>query len=267
MIGFEQGGFSFCYLTVGSFEADAGQVFGSAPPGALEEALKLHELPLETLVFVVRSLVVDTGANRVVIDPSGDWENPDGLETALAQAGIDPASVDTVIISHGHADHFKGGVSVDGRPLFENARYWMQRAEWEHWLSSDNPEPDHVTNFREILLPIESRFSLAEGAQEIVPGIRCRPAPGHSPGHTVVEIGKTAVYTGDALLSPPHIEHPEWTASFDVWPEQVVESRVELVQGLAASGALVITCHFPGSGAGRIVRDGGSLRWQPDSLS
>ncbi len=266
MIGFRQDGFAFRYLTVGRFEVEASQVFATAPEADREAALERHDLPT-MLVFLVRSLVVDTPANRVLIDPSGDWETSDGLETALGRAQIDPASVDTVIVSHGHADHFKGGVGSGGRPLFENARYWMQRSEWEHWLSAGNPEPDHVANFREIILPIEDRFSFAEGEQEVVPGIRCLPAPGHSPGHQVVDIGGLAMYTGDILLSPPNVEHPEWCGGFDVWPEQVAATRQRLVRELAESGTLVITCHFPGSGAGRIVPgEGESFRWQPESF-
>jgi glyoxylase-like metal-dependent hydrolase (beta-lactamase superfamily II) len=173
-----------------------------------------------------------------------------------------------VLVSHGHADHFSGGVRADGRPLFPNARYWMQRSEWQHWLSADSPEPDHAATFRKTLLPLEDCFSLAEGEQEIVPGIRCRPTPGHSPGHMAIEIGGAATYTGDVLLSPPNVEHPAWVTDFDVWPEQVVASRRALLAELGESGALVLTCHFPGSGAGRVVRDrgGDGWRWQPEEL-
>lgn len=266
MTSFRLGQFDFDYLTVGSFEIAPGDLFATAPAAEFSQALACYNLSPEKLVFQVRTLIIDTGSNRVVIDPSGDWENPHRLETVLEQAEIDPDSIDTVIVSHGHGDHFWGGVRADGSPLFSNARYWIQRSEWQHWLSADNPEPDHAANFKQTLLPLEDRFSFADGAQEIVPGIRSRPAFGHSPGQMTVEIGAVATYTSDVLLSPPNVEHPDWSASFDVWPEQVVASRRELLDELGGSGALVLTCHMPGSGAGKIVPAENGWRWQPEEL-
>ncbi len=270
MTSFRLGQFDFHYPKVGSFEIAPGELFATASAVELSEALERHDLSPEMLTIQVRSLIVDTGSNRVVIDPSGDWENPHQLEVALEEVEIEPDSVDTVVITHGHADHFWGGVRADGRALFSNARYWIQRSEWQHWLSGGNPEPDHVATFQETLLPLEDCFSFADGAQEIVPGIRSRPSFGHSPGHMSVEIGEVAVYTGDVLLSPPNVEHPEWSSSFDVWPEQVVASRRKFLNELGESGALVLACHFPGSGAGRVARgrgrSGDGWRWQPEEL-
>ncbi|HEY5479344.1 MAG TPA: hypothetical protein VIJ84_07005 [Gaiellaceae bacterium] len=101
-----------------------------------------------------------------------------------------------------------------------------------------------------------------------MPGIRSRPTPGHSPGHIAVQIGAEAIYTGDVLLSPINVEQPGCAARFDVWPEQVVDSRRKLLEELGQSGSLVLTCHFPGSGAGRVVADGNGgddgWEWQPE---
>jgi glyoxylase-like metal-dependent hydrolase (beta-lactamase superfamily II) len=264
MTSFALAGYGLTYLNAGSFEIDAATLFANAPADELAEALERHCLSAEAIVAQARALLVDTGTNRVLIDPAGTWDDRHGLAPALDRAGIEPASLDTVIVSHGHADHFWGAVDADGRPLFPNARYWMQRREWQHWLSGDNAEPDHVANFRETLLPIEDRFTLIDGEAEIVLGIRCLPAPGHSPGHMVVRIGERATYTGDALISPVHVEHPDWVAQFDLWPEQVVASRRELLRQLGAEDSLVLTCHFPGSGAGRVVAESGGWRWLPE---
>ncbi len=268
MTGFVVGDFRCSYLNLGSFNMDADTLFLDAPKEALADALARHDLQAEKIVFQVRALLVDTGANRILIDPAGTWDDPHRLAAVLAEAEIDPGSIDTVVISHGHADHFWGGVDADGRPLFNAARYWMQRREWQHWLSSDNPEPNHAETFRKTLLPIEDRFELIDGEGPIVPGIRCRPAPGHSPGHMVVEVGDEAVYVGDVLLSPVLVEHPDWVGRFDVWPEQVVSRRRELLQRVGSDGSLVLTCHFPGSGAGRVVGDGNGAgwRWQAERL-
>lgn len=46
-------------------------------------------------------------------------------EEAVRQAGVDPAQVTDVIISHAHWDHM-GGID-----LFPNATIWIQKAEYE----------------------------------------------------------------------------------------------------------------------------------------
>ena len=146
MTSFALGDYRCTYLVVvaGSFEMDVAALFAGAPADDLGAALERHCLDPDRLVFQVRALLVDTPGNRVLIDPAGTWDDQHRLGAVLDEAGIEPASVDTVIVSHGHADNFWGGVDAGGRPLFTNARYWMQRREWQHWLSSDNPEPNHV---------------------------------------------------------------------------------------------------------------------------
>jgi glyoxylase-like metal-dependent hydrolase (beta-lactamase superfamily II) len=260
------GDYSCLCLVTGSFEMDVAALFAGAPADDLSAALNRHGLAHDRVVFVTRAYYVDTGANRVLIDPAGTWEDPYRLGAILEQAGINPASIDAVAITHGHADHYWGGVRADGRALFTNARYCMQRREWEHWLSNDNPEPNHAETFRKTLLPLEDCFTLVDDESEIVPGIRALPAFGHSPGHMVIQIGERAVYAGDLLLSPLNVEHPDWAASFDVWPEQVVASRLEFVEEFCRAGSLVLTSHFPGSGVGRVIVEGGNRRWLPEAL-
>ncbi|HEY5160651.1 MAG TPA: MBL fold metallo-hydrolase [Gaiellaceae bacterium] len=242
MTSFSLDGYRCSSLEVGSFDTDAATLFAGAPADQLSEALERHGLEPGRIVFQVRALLVDTGANRVLIDPAGTWDDPQRLEAVLERAAIDPASIDSVVVSHGHADHYWGGIRSDGGPLFTNASYFIQRQEWQHWLSSDNPEPDHAQTFREKLLPIESSFQFLDGENEIVPGIR-------------------------ALLSPLNVEQPGWAASFDVWQEQVVASRFELLRRVAGDGSLVLTCHFPDSGAGRVIAAGDGWRWQPEELA
>jgi glyoxylase-like metal-dependent hydrolase (beta-lactamase superfamily II) len=258
--------FRLTYLDAGSFELSADTLFGKAPARELAAALERYQLDPDRIVFRVRSLLVETGANRVLIDPGGTQEEPGRLAASLDEAGIEPGSVGTVIVSHGHGDHYRGGLDPSGRPLFPNARYLIQAREWRHWLSDENPEPEHARSFRETLSPLEDRFTLLEGEQEPVAGIRCQPAPGHSPGQMVVRIGKLATWVADVLLSPVQVEHPDWTARFDRRPEQVVSCRRRLLRRLAADGSLALTCHFPDSGAGRVVSEGPGWRWQPLQL-
>src|SRR5918999_462301 len=53
------------------------------------------------------------------------YEQP---SAALRRIGLRPEDVTDVVVSHVHWDH------LDGADLFPNARIWIQRAEFEHYV-------------------------------------------------------------------------------------------------------------------------------------
>ncbi|MBT8227117.1 MAG: MBL fold metallo-hydrolase [Dactylosporangium sp.] len=241
----------------------ADVLFANAPAAELPAALARHHLRAEPIVFEVHPLLVETGTHRVLVDPGGT-DDPASLRQVLRAAGIDPASIDTVVLTHGHADHYIGCVGAGGGPAFPDARHVMRRVEWDHWLAADNPEPHHAENFLRLLLPLRECFTLLDGESEIVPGIEVIPTPGHSPGHLAVKIGGSAIHVGDVLPSVVYVEHPDWYARFDVWPDQVVDTRRKLLRQIAESNLMVFTHHFEATGAGRVVASAdGGWRWVP----
>ncbi|MBN1313463.1 MAG: MBL fold metallo-hydrolase [Anaerolineae bacterium] len=263
---FNLGDYRCVLLNVGCFDMSAGVLFANAPADVLSIALAKHALKPELIVFQTNPLFVDTGVHRVVIEPGGTDETG-RLSAALAEAGIDPATIDTVIITHGHADHYSGCIGADGHPAFPDASHFIQRAEWDHWLAPDNPEPHHAEAFRRMLLPLHDSFTLLDGDGEIVPGLEAICMAGHSPGHMVVKIAGQAVHVGDVLLNVVYIDHPDWYAAFDVWPDQVVESRRRLLGLLAEEDLLAVTYHFPQPRIGRVTVTDGGWQWVPEEPS
>src|SRR5215213_9654044 len=79
--------------------------------------------------YVLRSpegtVLVDTGVGPQAVGPGGK------LLVELENAGIHPEDVDTVFLTHLHGDHLGWSVRPDGEPVFTNARYVTQGAEWE----------------------------------------------------------------------------------------------------------------------------------------
>lgn len=266
MFHFTVGDYHCTSLNTGQFTINAETLFANASEVERAAAVEKYHLNADGIVFQVNPLVVDTGRNRVIIDP-GSADKPERLIDALNVAEIDPASIDTVIISHGHADHFSGCITADGKPTFPNAQYVIQRTEWDSWVDPNKLEPHHAETFRNLLLPIQNCFTFLDGDTEIVPGIEVMNTPGHSAGHMVVLIGRKMIFVGDVILNPVHIEHPGWFAAFDVWPKTVVQTRQKLIRRIVQDNLWVSTYHFAAPGTGRIIADGDKYAWSAASVS
>lgn len=96
-----------------------------------------------------------------------DYQRP---SDALAKAGVAPGAVTDIIISHVHWDH------LDGADLFPNARIWIQKGEYEHYVGANGQPLDEAidTVDAQMLARLRSagRVQLVDGdAQEVIPGI------------------------------------------------------------------------------------------------
>jgi len=198
--------------------------------------------------YVLRSpegtVLVDTGVGPQAMGAGGR------LLVQLENAGVYPVDVDTVFLTHLHGDHLGWSVKPDGEPVFPEARYVTQAAEWE--ISA--PYLGRAIAGLDDLGVLE----LLDGEEPVSEELTAIPTPGHSPGHSSLLVssgGEQALVSGDAIVHPAQATEPTWNVHFDMDKEQAARTREMLLAWLEADGMIVAAGHIPGSGFGRVVRE------------
>jgi glyoxylase-like metal-dependent hydrolase (beta-lactamase superfamily II) len=168
---------------------------------------------------------------------------PGRLPAELAAAGVDPAEVGAVVLTHLHSDHVGWAVIGDGEPYFPNARYVVSRGDADAYASI-NPALGG-----RLLDPLRAagQLDLADGQTALAPGVRIVPTPGHTPGHQSVLLDtpeRPVLLTGDLLLHAVHLVEPALAYAHDMDPVAARASRTRLLGELAARGAVLATPHL-----------------------
>lgn len=227
-----------------------------------------------TLKMSFHSLVVRTDHGILLVDscvgnhkdrpavPSWHMQEFPYLDR-LQQAGLTPADIDYVCCTHLHGDHVGWNTQLEnGRwvPTFTNARYLFAEPEIAYWEDLNRRKPDNAFSrvWADSLLPVleAGQVDRVAGDAEILPGIRLRPAPGHTPGNVVIELNdnkQCAVMSGDVVHHPVQIEKPDWCSGFDRDQAQARVSRRRLLERLADTGTILMGAHFAGPAALEVV--------------
>ena len=247
----------------------------NAPRSEVEAALQALGLSPQFVTTPYTSLYVETEVHRVLVDTGGGevLDTTGNLLNNLHTAGIEPDSIDTVIITHAHPDHVGGLLDETGETAFPQATFYICNKEWEFWFSEDadvHPGGWMPEFIRKKLSPIEAQCVLLEREGEILPEVSVLLAPGHTPGHMVISftsLGEQLIYTGDVALHPIHLAHPDWLAVFDITPEMAVASRRRIFDLAAVTGCWVMGQQFPPfPSLGRVVKREIGWEWQPIQL-
>jgi glyoxylase-like metal-dependent hydrolase (beta-lactamase superfamily II) len=225
----------------------------NAPRSEVEAALVAQGLPTQFIMTPYTSLLINTGVHRVLVDTGGGevLETTGNLPNNLLKAGIEPESIDSIILTHAHPDHVGGLLDEKGELVFSRATYYLCKMEWNFWFSKDadiHPGgwmPDFA---RRKLMPVKAKTVLIELEGEILPGVKVLFSPGHTPGHMVVSFSsqnECLFYTGDVALHPIHLSHPGWIPVFDLFPETAATSRRSIFDLTAKTGCWVMGQQFP----------------------
>jgi glyoxylase-like metal-dependent hydrolase (beta-lactamase superfamily II) len=191
------------------------------------------------------------------------------LLTNLRAAGIDPASIDVIAVSHAHPDHVWGLVGEDGKPNFPNAQIHITQADLDYWTDeaklSDPALGPAIGPIRGTLLPLRDRIIFLKDGQDVVPGVQALSTPGHTVGHTSFVIssqGSSLVNIADLGHQPAlQMENPRAEFARDTDPKQGVTTRLRVFNMLASQKIPIVAYHFPWPGIGHIAKRGDGYRY------
>jgi glyoxylase-like metal-dependent hydrolase (beta-lactamase superfamily II) len=256
---------------------DGGAMFGVVPKPLWERRIKADER--NRIQLGMRCLLIEHERGLALIDNgAGNKENPkfheiygvensgaNGrtlLEDGLHSVGARPEDIALMIDTHLHFDHAGGNTWIDEarvvRPTFPNARYVVQRGEYE-WATHTN-ERTAASYFPHNFEPIVAagQYDFVAGETEIWPGIRLLPTPGHTPHHQSVLIesdGAKAFYPADLVPTSSHVPMP-WIMGYDVEPLRTLETKRTILRRATDEEWLLVFEHDAFVATGRVAVDG-----------
>ena len=179
----------------------------------------------------------------------------DWLERLVA-GGVNPEEVDAVVCTHLHLDRVGWNTNlVDGEwvPTFPNARYYINRCEYEFWNPAATEQAGMQFNgfvFDDSVKPVFDRglVKLWEGdGCDVDDHLHLELRPDHTPGHSVgwlTGAGGTGLFSGDAMHSAVQVYRADWNSGFCLDAEQAAATRRSILEAAVERDAVLMPAHF-----------------------
>lgn len=263
-----------------SFPMPAGFVT-NVPAAEAQGAAADAFMPPGRVTVPFNPTLINTGSKLVLLD-TGNGPSADGavgqLFPNLLAAGVRPADIDLVVISHLHPDHTNGLRAADGSVAFPNAAIIAPETDWAFWMSDENAaragDPvnrNYFGNNRKVLTGLESRIGRYNWGDEVAPGITALSTPGHTPGHTsfAVSSGASRMLVQSDVTNIPELflRNPDWHVMYDHDPEQAQATRHRFYDMAASERMPVIGYHFAFPSVGHVEKAGTGYRLVPVAWS
>jgi glyoxylase-like metal-dependent hydrolase (beta-lactamase superfamily II) len=282
---------AFYRFKVGDFEvttlhdgllkvANPNTMIVNKTPDEIGAALDAAGVPRDNVQNPFVPTIVNTGKNLVLIDTGFGDNGPPGvglMATNMAAAGIDPKTIDTILITHFHPDHISGLRNKAGEAVYPNAEIIVPSQEFKYW--TDESELGKVTDpfkpsfaaTKRVFAPMAKDIKQAEYGKEVVPGITMVDSRGHSHGHAsyMVSSGKDNLLVLGDVTSNPAIfaRNPEFRLWADQFPDIALTSRRRLLDMASAEKTRVVGYHYSVPSNGYFLKVGNGYEFAPAQWS
>jgi glyoxylase-like metal-dependent hydrolase (beta-lactamase superfamily II) len=223
-------------------------------------------VPIPFTVTAIRTkgklVLFDSGTGAQLAPTAGNITKNDGWK----KAGIDPAKVDTIVVTHFHPDHISGLMAKDtNTPIFPNATIYVPASEYKFW--TDPATTAGAAKRIQAVFPTWKNIKQFEGDKEVVAGVKPINTNGHTPGHTSYVIGsgnRQLIVLGDVTNIPAlFVKNPGWHAAFDSDGPKAEAARRKIFDRAIADKATITGYHYGMPGAGTIKKDGKGYAFVP----
>ncbi len=217
-----------------------------------------------------RLALIETGSGDYLLPTAGK------LQQNLKAAGIDPAAIETVILTHMHPDHSAGLTDPKtGTKLFPNAELVVHENEPKHWnddgamsRASERAKKMYFACAREQIAPYHNVTRTYTGSVEVFPGVTSMPLHGHTPGHSgyMVASGKHSLLIWGDIVHVPDIQvpRPEVTIEFDTDPHAAAATRKRVFDMVTTDRQLIAGMHVHFPGFAHMVKQGDGYLMLPE---
>jgi glyoxylase-like metal-dependent hydrolase (beta-lactamase superfamily II) len=233
-------------------------------------------VPVPFTVTVVkigrRTIMFDAGTGGQ-FPPAGQGKTGLLFESNMKAAGIDPASITTILVTHYHPDHIWGLMAKEtNAQIYPNAEIIVPAAEHKFWTDASVftklPEAAHGLPKRiQATVGTWKNVKPYEGDVEVVPRIRAVASYGHTLGHTsyIVSSGtQQLIVTGDITNIPAlNMRNPGMNLVLDSDSALAEASRRKMFERAIAEKAVLTGYHWGVPGAGTIAKDGAGYALVP----
>ena len=211
--------------------------------GSYNDSLLAALMPTGASRSAINAFMAIDSAHKVLFDAGLGADKGGHLLANMKKAEVDPSEITAVCLTHLHSDHI-GGLLLDGRAAFPNATLYLSQEEFDAWKDG-GPMAANNALWKQVMAAYQGRIvTFCDGEQLFDGMVIAKLAPGHTPGHTVYEMGGICLIAGDLLHAQDlQLEHPQFCARYDSDPAQATATRTRIFDELRNNGYYLAGAH------------------------
>ena len=210
-------------------------LFGELPQTLIDSLNIGQGVPASVSVFLL-----EIDGKRILFD-TGMGAPDSRLLTNLSAAGVTPADIDYLYLTHFHGDHI-GGMMKGDTVVFPKAEVYAAQQEYDAWMQMPD---DKKTQVAATMEAYKDRLHLVPYGDTLPCGVVALDCAGHTPGHTAYRAGRFLI-VGDLVHGAAlQLAHPEICAAYDMDPQSAIKQRRYYLDYARQNHLLLAGMHQP----------------------